>query len=312
MSAASRFYFIGVTTGRSSIMGVFPRWADALGIDASIEGVDFALHDRQERYREIVERIKRDPASAGALVTTHKLDLLEAARELFDEFGPYASRLGEVSCISKRDGRLVGMAMDPITSGLALDAFVPDSHWASGAELLILGAGGSSLALSVNLIERALTGRPHPRRLVVTNRSPGRLEEMRRIHAELGSTMPVEYVLAPTPSENDTVCETMPVGSVIANATGLGKDRPGSPLTDAARFPERGRVWDFNYRGDLGFLGQAKRQRDDRSLLIEDGWIYFIHGWTRVIDEVFHREIPTSGPEFDRLSEIAARARSSN
>jgi shikimate 5-dehydrogenase len=292
-------------------MRVFPRWADALGLQATIEGADYALHDDPARYREIVEHIKRDPLSAGALVTTHKLDLLEAARDLFDELGPYASRLGEISCISKREGRLIGMAMDPITSGLSLDAFVPESHWTSGAEVLILGAGGSSLALSVNLIERALNGRPHPRRIVVTNRSPGRLEDMQRIHAGLGSAIPIEYVLAPTPSENDAVCATMPAGSVIANATGLGKDRPGSPLTDAAWFPERGWVWDFNYRGDLGFLEQARRQKEERLLVIEDGWVYFIHGWTRVISEVFHREIPTSGPEFDRLSEIAAEARSS-
>jgi hypothetical protein len=44
-------------------------------------------------------------------------------------------------------------------------------------------------------------------------------------------------------------------------------------------------------------------------LTIEDGWVYFIHGWTRVIAEVFHLDIPTSGPVFDELSQIAAKAR---
>ena len=53
-------------------------------------------------------------------------------------------------------------------------------------------------------------------------------------------------------------------------------------------------------------LPQVQRER---RLRIEDGWVYFIHGWTRVIAEVFHIEIPTSGPEFERLSEIAAEAR---
>ena len=46
-----------------------------------------------------------------------------------------------------------------------------------------------------------------------------------------------------------------------------------------------------------------------RELIVEDGWIYFIHGWTRVIAEVFHMDIPTSGPEFDELSRIAAATR---
>ena len=34
-------YFIGVTTGKSSIMRVFPKWAQALGLDAEIKGIDF-------------------------------------------------------------------------------------------------------------------------------------------------------------------------------------------------------------------------------------------------------------------------------
>jgi shikimate 5-dehydrogenase len=89
----------------------------------------------------------------------------------------------------------------------------------------------------------------------------------------------------------------------------LGKDAPGSPITEAARFPENGFAWDFNYRGNLVFLDQARAQRQQRTLTIEDGWVYFIHGWTRVIAEVFHLDIPTSGPVFDELSQIAAKAR---
>ncbi|MDC7231686.1 MAG: shikimate dehydrogenase, partial [Spirochaetales bacterium] len=61
--------------------------------------------------------------------------------------------------------------------------------------------------------------------------------------------------------------------------------------------------------GDLIFLDQANAQKDAKSLRIEDGWFYFIHGWTRVIAEVFHIDIPTSGPEFEKLSELAASTR---
>jgi len=302
-------YFIGVTTTQSSIMRVFPRWAEALGIEAELVGVDFALHDEPHRYHAMVEHIKHDPLSLGALVTTHKLDLLEAARPLFDELGPYASKLGEISCIAKRDTRLIGRAMDPITSGMALDAFVPPWHWNSDAEMLLLGAGGSSLALSVNLVERAQRGELHPKRIVVTNRSARRLEEMQAIHRQMPCPLPIEYVLAPTPTENDAVCAGLAPGSVIANATGLGKDRPGSPVTDNVRFPAGACVWDFNYRGDLDFLQQARAQQSARNLVIEDGWIYFIHGWTRVISEVFQVEIASTGPELEKLAHIAAAVR---
>jgi hypothetical protein len=37
--------------------------------------------------------------------------------------------------------------------------------------------------------------------------------------------------------------------------------------------------------------------------------VYFLHGWTRVIAEVFSIEIPTSGPVFDELSRLADQAR---
>ena len=31
-------YFVGVTTGKSSIRKVFPKWAEILGLSAAIEG----------------------------------------------------------------------------------------------------------------------------------------------------------------------------------------------------------------------------------------------------------------------------------
>ena len=46
-----------------------------------------------------------------------------------------------------------------------------------------------------------------------------------------------------------------------------------------------------------------------RRLTVVDGWVYFIHGWTRVIAEVFDVDIPVSGPAFDRLSELAGGSR---
>jgi hypothetical protein len=54
------------------------------------------------------------------------------------------------------------------------------------------------------------------------------------------------------------------------------------------------------------FLKQARAARLRASLTVVDGWVYFIHGWTRVIAEVF--DIPTSGAIFDRLSRIALDA----
>ncbi len=304
-------YFIGVTTGKSSIMKVFPKWSEYLGLNAVIKGFDFEPHSAPELYREAVNFIKDDELSPGALVTTHKLDLLKACRDRFEGLGPYASLLEEASSISKRGNELWGHAKDPITSGLSLEAIVEKGYWKrTGADLHLLGAGGSSLALTLYLINKKKDGGDIPSRIIISNRSEPRLKEMQLIHEKLGTDIEFEYHLCPTPEENDVVVSELKPGSLIANATGLGKDRPGSPLTNNVDFPKNGIAWDFNYRGNLVFLDQAGSRKEARNLRIEDGWIYFIHGWTRVIAEVFHIDIPTSGPEFDTLSELAASARS--
>jgi len=304
------FYFIGVTTGKSSIMKVFPEWAKFLDLgDVVIKGIDFKPHDDPAAYREAVEFIKNDPLSRGALVTTHKIDLLKACRDYFEEVDPHAEIMGEISCISKRNGKLIGHAKDPITSGLAIEAFLPPRYWVeTGAAALLLGAGGSSIAITSYLLQ-ASHGANRPSKIIVTNRSQPRLDEIQHIHQKLETTIPTEYVLTPKPEDNDAVLSALPQGSLVVNATGLGKDAPGSPLTNGAVFPSGGIVWELNYRGDLIFLEQAEEQQESQNLKIEDGWVYFIHGWTRVIAEVFDIDIPVRGPQFDQLSEIAGRFR---
>jgi shikimate 5-dehydrogenase len=242
-------------------------------------------------------------------VTTHKLDLLRACRDQFDRLDEFAELMGEISSISKHDGNLVGHAKDPITSGLALEAFLPPQHWErTGAEALVLGAGGSAVAVTWYMLQRS-HGANRPGRLIVTNRSTPRLEEIRHFHQRIGADLPIEYHHTPTPDLTDRLMAGLKAGSLVVNATGLGKDAPGSPLTDAAPWPQDGLAWDFNYRGDLVFLRQARSRQQAKNLQIEDGWIYFIHGWTRVIAEVFHIDIPTSGPQFAELARIAADTR---
>jgi shikimate 5-dehydrogenase len=303
------FYFIGVTTAKSSIMKVFPEWARHLGLgDVAIQGIDFVPHDEPERYREAVAFLRDDPLSLGALVTTHKLDLFAACRDMFDEIDPHALLMEETSCLSKRDGRLICHAKDPISSGLSIDGFLAPGHFArTGAELFSMGAGGSTIALTWHLMQRS-RGADRPARIVVSNRSQSRLDHIAAIHRAIGADIPVEYRLAPRPEDNDAILAGLKPGSLVINATGLGKDAPGSPLTDAAVFPERAVVWELNYRGDLVFLDQARAQERERRLQVEDGWTYFIHGWTQVIAEVFDIEISVSGPEFDAIAAIAARA----
>lgn len=305
---APTFYFIGVTTGHSSSRRMFPAWMEALGRPEVVwQGIDLAIHDDPANYRAVVEHIRHQPLALGALVTTHKIDLLAACRGLFDELGPYARITDEVSSIAKEDGRLVGRATDPVAGGLSLGAILGADYFAhTGGEVLLLGAGGSAVALCLHLLQKERPG-DRPRRVVVVNRSAGRLERLERMVAGYPTDIHFQFIQNAEPTRNDTLLAQMSPGTLVVNATGMGKDTPGSPLTDAALFPERAVAWELNYRGELDFLQQAKAQQSARHLTVADGWEYFIHGWSQVISHVLHVEIDP--PMLARLSELAVAVR---
>lgn len=303
-ATAPTIYFIGVTTEKSSIMKVFPKWAEALGLkNAVIKGIDFEPHSPAQDYRKAVEFIKHDPLSLGALVTTHKIDLFNTCKDMFDFVDPFAEQLGEVSSISKKEGQYCAHAKDPISSGLALENFVPSNYWSTyDGDVFLMGAGGSSLAMSVYFAQEKF-GDNVPKQIVLANRSMPRLESAHAILDKLSPKIKFNFVHTPTALDNDKILASLKPHSLIVNATGLGKDAPGSPLTSECIFPKDSLVWEINYRGDLLFMEQALNQKEAQNLLVEDGWVYFIHGWTQVISEVFH--VPIEGEMLSKLSEIA-------
>ena len=304
-----RFRFVGVTTGGSSIMRIFPRWREELGLGSDVEvaGMDIPVGAGAERYRAAVEELRDDPATVGALVTTHKIGVYEAARDLFDELDELAGLCGEVSCIAKRNGRLGGWAKDPIACGRSLERLLGGRHFRDGGgEVLCMGAGGSGTAIALYLAARR-PGGDRPTRIVVTDSDPARLERLEATLRRAGAPASVELVHAAGPEVHDRLLAQLRPRSLVVNATGMGKDLPGSPLGPGALFPEEAVAWELNYRGELDFLRQARAQAAARRLRPEDGWTYFIHGWTSVIEEVFER--PIQGDELERLAMEAAFAR---
>ncbi|HWR66812.1 MAG TPA: hypothetical protein VN364_11905 [Bellilinea sp.] len=302
------FYFIGVTTGKSSIMKVFPLWMKVLGQeDVVMEGVDCKIHDDPEAYRQAVAQIKYDPLSLGALVTTHKIDLLNAARDMFDYLDPYAEITGEISSISKLDGRLEGHAKDPLTSGASLDAIIDKNYFGrTGGDVLCFGAGGSAIATLLHLINKKDKG-DRPRKFTFVNRSQGRLDHAKEMVGSLQTDIEIEYIQNTDPVVNDQIMEKFPPHSIIINATGMGKDTPGSPITWEGKFPLNSIAWEFNYRGELDFMHQALAQVESRKVFVEDGWLYFVHGWTQVVAQVLHFDLTPA--LFDQLNEAAASTR---
>ena len=296
--------FIGVTTGSSSIMRVFPRWAEILDLPTStLVGRDIPLDAPAERYREEVRQIRDDPDQRGALVTTHKMALFDAAADLFDELDDFARACGEISSITSRGDRLLGHAKDPLTARLALEDFLPSHHFDGRLDALVLGAGGAGLALTWALAERD----DAPARIIVTDTDPERLAHLVDVHRRHGTREGLITAIAADESATTEALASLPDGSLVVNATGLGKDRPGSPVPGAALLPRGAYVWEFNYRGSLEFLQQAAAQQDERDRHVEDGWRYFLHGWSQVIAEVF--EVTITPELLERLSRAAQEVR---
>lgn len=149
-TGGSRMAFVGSAPLPPLFMRIFLRWAEQLGIpDCRFVGEAVALGALADVYRDLVRGIAGDTARRGALVTTHKIDMHDAAADLFDEFDAFASLCGEISSISKRGTRLLGHAKDPLTAGLALEGFLADDHFDhTGGDLLCLGAVGAGTAIT--------------------------------------------------------------------------------------------------------------------------------------------------------------------
>jgi shikimate dehydrogenase len=304
--SAGRFVFIGVTTGGSSMMRIFPRWRDVLGLGADVElvGYDIPVGAPVAAYRRAIEELIADAGFRGALVTTHKIGIFQAARDLFSGLDELAELCGEVSCIARRDDGLLGWATDPVAAGRSLErVLAPDHFRRGGGHVLCMGAGGSGTAIALYLLARRAGG-DHPARLVVTDRSSERLERLRATLARVGHDAELELA---GPDRHRELLEALRPRSLVVNATGMGKDIGGSPLAPDAVFPERAVVWELNYRGELEFLHHALAQSAERELTVEDGWTYFIHGWSAVIEEVFVR--PISEQDIAQLAAEAAFAR---
>jgi shikimate 5-dehydrogenase len=308
--SASRVLFVGVATGGSAIHRVFPAWMAELGLEARIEGVDLATRAPDVTYRELLARIDEQDDVLGAVITSHKLGIHAAARDLMEPADLYVDLLREVNAISKRGGILTAHARDP----LAVERVLP---WLLAGrepeEALCLGAGGAGVAVVISLLYAARGERLIPRqfalrRVLVTDIRADRLAALRRL-VDVLPAVPSEVGLVHVgdASDNDDQLATLAPGSLVVNATGLGKDAPGSPIGADALFPTDAIVWDANYRGELLFLRQARAQAAHAGLRVHDGWSYFLHGWIQALAPIL--TLPLDAGVIARLAAAANRHR---
>jgi shikimate 5-dehydrogenase len=299
-------WFVGVRTEGSSAVAAFPHWLRALGLEGGLETIDLPLDSPGEAYRRLVERLRKASDVRGMVVTAHKARLFEEASTALDELDEMARLCREVSVVWRSGDRLVGSAIEPRSVAGALAEIVAPSHWSeTDGQILAFGAGATTAALMVHLYALGDdTEAPSVVSLVDI-----RAERAAALRGSLERWRPGLQVQTPSPEEAIAVLRELPPGSLIVNATGLGKDRPGSPLPCPAPWPSGALVWDLNYRGELQFLEDATRVAGELGLRVHDGWRLFLYGWSEALGCILGRRL--SEAEFTALEHAAQEARAS-
>jgi shikimate dehydrogenase len=287
----STIWFVGVSTGQSLVHRALPRWRPLLGLapDVSVVGRDVPVGAPPEAFRSLLGSLARDPSALGAVVTTHKLALYRAGSDLFAGLDDLAVACGEVNAVRRTPAGLLGFARDPVSVGRVVDRIWPPGARDS-SHAVCLGAGGTAVALGWHLLSGAT-----PPLLAFAD---ARAEAVDHLQAVVGDSDGDRVTTVVGPGPWDALVGSSPPGSLVVNATGMGKDRPGSPLTPAARFPEGAVVWELNYRGDLPLVAQAHAQ----GVSVHDGWSLFCQGWSAALGAVLGIDDPQLG---DRFEEVA-------
>ncbi|WP_326558207.1 hypothetical protein [Micromonospora sp. NBC_01796] len=292
----STVWFVGVSTAESTVNHAFPIWMADLGLDVRLVGRDLPLGAPAVLYRTLVEELAADSGSLGAVITSHKVALLAGAGDLIGRLDPLAAECGEVNALSRRSEGLAGFARDPVSVGRVVDRIWPD-----GEQVVCLGAGGTAIALGRHLLARPVP----PTRLVFTDRHGGAVDHLRSVLGPWAADRRVRLEAHVGAGPWDGPVERSPAGTLVVNATGLGKDRPGSPLSPVAAFPPGAVVWELNYRGDLSVLRQARRTD---GVAVHDGWELFCHGWAAALGPIL--DLPGEAHTADRFAALAAPLRS--
>jgi hypothetical protein len=272
-------YVVGTPEDDSLITSLFPRWAQLLQLcETQVRKLDCDLYAQPAVYQNFLRFLKADPLSLGALLTSSKPNLLQNCKELFSSLDPSVVLGGHVSSVSK-----------------------------TGAQILVMGAGCSATAFTAAVMD-ARHERNRPSRVFVTDREKSQLQLIHKIHKKASLNVPIEYHCITDAGDHDALLNSLIPGSLVINATGMGKYAPGSPITEKAAFPEGGYAWDFDFQGPLTFLKQATHRQHARHLHVEDGCAFYVHRWACFIADALTVEIPSSGPIFSKLLQIARDA----
>ena len=287
MSSASKskFVFLGVSTGSSAVNLLFPRWCEVLGVDWTLEGVDLPIGSDPGQYRNFGFNARRpDNRCIDNFTQGSCLRRREQPSRPSRAFVRGVRRSGSIA--SRWKEFWWGGVSDVASGGEILKSLFSSEQWLSGQrEVLIIGGGGAGLAAAWNI---AVNGIGSARRILIVEHSLERSSKIQDLVANWPTKCRVD-VLSGSGSGDLDVVTSFSDGSLIINASGVGKDQPGSPVSDSVVFPLASTFWEFNYRGDLPLMHRAYLQERFPRTKVEDGKRYFATGWSVVMSKVAGR-----------------------
>lgn len=292
-------YFVGVSTQQSIINKIFPKWMEVLGFNVQLQGIDIPLNASANIYRDCAKKIKESSDVLGALVTTHKIAMYSYANDVFDVLSDSARAFKEIGAIYKRNNMMGGEATDIISVNNAFNNIFEKVN-NKGSDICILGCGGAGIALGYAILKFY---NANFNKVIMTDINFDRLEHAKKTLMTYDTEKKLQFVHVQSIQDNDIIINSLSNNSFVVNATGVGKDVQGSPISNAVQFPYGSCIWEYNYRGNLEFVKIAEEQAKEKHLSIYDGFEYFIYGWTTVISRVLNIDI-TKG-NFDLLANIA-------
>ncbi|SDM39774.1 hypothetical protein [Allokutzneria albata] len=260
--------FVGVRTAGSLVHAVFDRWSDVLDRTWVLRGVDLPIDTPPATYRRLLTAMRGNPAVVGAVVTAHKLRLYRACADLFDQRDRLVELTQEINTVAA--GSTVACYANDARS---LVEILPSLGPIAGRDVVCFGAGGAATALLLALHSDG----PRPSRVRFADVDPAALTQLEAMARRIGATP--DLVRLTGRADADRLVAELSGPALVVNATGLGKDAPGSPISDQAPLGPATTAWDLNYRGDLTFLRQAR----DRDAPTVDGWDYFAAGWAAAL-----------------------------
>ena len=292
-------YFVGVSTQQSIINNIFPKWMEVLGFKVQLQGIDVPLNASANIYRECARKIKESPDVLGALVTTHKIAMYSYANDIFDALSDSAREFKEIGAIYKRNDMMTGEATDIISVNNAFKNIFEKVN-NKDSEICILGCGGAGIALGYAILKFYNT---NFNKVIMTDINLNRLEQARKTLLAYDNEGKLQLIHVKNIQDNDIIINSLSSDSFVVNATGVGKDVQGSPISNTVQFPYGSCVWEYNYRGSLEYMKIAEAQALEKHLSVYDGFEYFIYGWTTVISRVLNKKITKN--TFDILANIA-------